>query len=82
MGCLYCGLLAHANGRVDVHLVDEPAMGRPVRIVWRKRRWVCPEPSCPSGSVVEQDERVAAPRATLTRAECPHQRVREAGSPP
>ena len=70
MGCLNCGVVAHAHGRVDVHLVDAPAMGRPVRIVRRKRRWVCPEPSCPSGSFVEQDERVAAPRATLTTRAC------------
>ena len=49
-----------------VRLVDAPAMGRPVQIVWRKRRWVCPEPSCPVTSFTEQDERIAAPRARLT----------------
>jgi hypothetical protein len=53
-----------------VQLVDAPAMGRPVRVLWRKRRWVCPEPACPAGSFVEQDERVAAPRAVLTRRAC------------
>ena len=50
MGCRGCGVLAHGHGRVAVSLVDAPAMGRPVRIVWRKRRWVCPEPACPVGS--------------------------------
>ena len=70
MGCRSCGVVAHAHGRVEVRLVDAPAMGRPVRIVWRKRRWVCPEPACPVGSFVEQDERVAAPRATLTVRAC------------
>jgi len=58
------------TGRVEVHLLDAPAMGRPVRIVWRKRRWVCPEPTCPVGSFMEQDEQVAAPRARLTTRAC------------
>lgn len=70
MGCRSCGVVAHAHGRVEVRLVDAPAMGRPVRILWRKRRWVCPDPGCPVGSFVEQDERVAAPRAVLTTRAC------------
>ena len=37
MGCRSCGVVAHAHGRVEVRLVDAPAFGRPVRIVWRKR---------------------------------------------
>jgi len=53
-----------------VHLVDAPAMGRAVRICWRKRRWVCPEAACPVTTFVEQDERVAAPRAKLTTRAC------------
>ena len=70
MGCRSCGVVAHAHGRVEVQLVDAPAMGRPVRICWRKRRWVCPDPGCPVGSFVEQDERVAARRARLTTRAC------------
>ena len=70
MGCRSCGVVAHAHGRVEVHLVDAPAMGRPVRICWRKRRWVCSDPGCPVGSFVEQDERIAAPRAKLTQRAC------------
>ena len=66
MGCLACGVVAHAHGRVSVRLVDAPAFGRPVRIVWRKRRWVCPDPGCPVGSFVDQDDRVAGPRSKLT----------------
>jgi hypothetical protein len=57
-GCPACGVVAHAHGRTPVRLVDAPAMGRPVRNLWRKRRWRCPEPACPSGSFVEQDGRV------------------------
>ena len=70
MGCPSCGVLAHGHGRVVVGLVDAPAMGRPVRIRWRKRRWVCPDPGCPVGTFVEQDERIAAPRASLTARAC------------
>jgi transposase len=70
MGCPTCGVVAHGHGRVVVRLVDAPAMGRPVRIRWRKRRWVCPDPGCPVGTFVEQDERVAAPRSSLTARAC------------
>jgi transposase len=41
-----------------------------VRIVWRKRRWVCPDGRARSGSFVEQDEAVAARRARLTTRAC------------
>ncbi len=65
-GCQACGVVAHAHGRVETCLVDAPAFGLPVRIVWRKRRWVCPDPRCSVGTFVEQDERIAAPRSKLT----------------
>ena len=70
MGCPTCGVLAHGHGRVVVRLVDAPAMGRPVTILWRKRRWLCPDPVCPAATFVEQDERIAAPRAMLTARAC------------
>jgi len=70
MGCRACGVVAHGHGRVAVRLVDAPAMGRPVRIIWRKRRWRCPDPGCPVKTFVEQDERVAAPRSSLTTRAC------------
>jgi transposase len=70
MGCPACGVVAHGHGRVEITLVDAPAMGRPVRIRWRKRRWVCPDPGCPVGTFVEQDERIATPRASLTTRAC------------
>ena len=60
IGCRAYGVVAHGHGRIDDELVDAPAMGRPVKIVWRKRRWVCPEPSCPIQSFVEQDESIVA----------------------
>ncbi len=70
MGCPACGVVARGHGRVVVGLVDGPSMGRPVRIRWRKRRWVCPDPDCAVGTFVEQDERVAAPRSSLTTRAC------------
>jgi transposase len=70
MGCPSCGVIAHGHGRVDVRLVDAPAFGRPVRLIWRKRRWVCPEPACAVGSFMEQDERIASPRVVLTTRAC------------
>nr|WP_106297324.1 ISL3 family transposase [Knoellia remsis] len=70
MGCPSCGVVAHGHGRLEVRLVDAPSAGRPVTVVWRKRRWLCPEPACPRVSFVEQDERVARPRALLTTRAC------------
>ncbi|WP_245627365.1 helix-turn-helix domain-containing protein [Kribbia dieselivorans] len=70
MGCRSCGVIAAGHGRVDVRLVDAPAFGRPVWIIWRKRRWICLEPVCDMGSFVEQDEAVVPPRALLTTRAC------------
>jgi len=70
MGCPTCGVVAHAHGRVVVDLVDAPAFGRRVRIRWVKRRWVCPDPDCPTATFVEQNAAVASPRATLTVRAC------------
>ena len=70
MGCPSCGVLARGHGRDEVELVDAPVFGAPVRIRWRKRRWVCPDLGCPVGSFTEQDESVAAPRAKLTTRAC------------
>jgi transposase len=70
MGCRDCGVVAHSRGRREVVLVDAPCFDRPVRLVWRKRTWRCPESSCPVGTFTEQDEQVAAPRALLTTRAC------------
>lgn len=66
IGCPGCGVLAIGHGRAPVPLVDAPAMGRPVRLLWRKRRWRCLEPACPVVTFLEQDTSVAAPRGKLT----------------
>lgn len=69
-GCPSCGVIAHAHGRRMVRLVDAPLAGRPVRVLWRKRRWVCPEPSCATDSFTEQNEQIARRRGLLTARAC------------
>ena len=66
MGCLACGVIAHAHGRQWVELIDAPCFGAPVRLWWRKRRWLCPEPMCSVTSFMEQDPAIAPRRALLT----------------
>jgi transposase len=70
MGCRTCGVVAHSHGRRTVKLVDAPCFGRPTRVLWRKRIWTCIEPACGVKTFVEQDDRVAAPRALLTLRAC------------
>jgi len=70
MGCPGCGVVAHGHGRREVRLVDAPAFGKPVTLVWRKRRWVCPQPLCSVGTFMEQQEAVARPRGLLTVRAC------------
>lgn len=69
-GCPGCGVIAHGHGRRVHTLVDTPAFGQPVRLLWRKRTWSCPESGCPVGTFIEQDEQLARPRAPLTRRAC------------
>ena len=42
--CEACGGRVWSKGYRSVVLVDLPAFGRPVRLRWRKRRRVVPEP--------------------------------------
>ncbi len=67
MGCPACGVVTHRHGRQQVELIDAPCFAVAVTLVWRKRRWLCPEPTCEVVSFMEQDPPVAAPRALLTR---------------
>ena len=70
VGCPSCGVVAHGHGRAVVRLVDAPAFGQPVEVLWRKRRWVCPDPHCPRVAFTEQDEQVARPGGLLTVRAC------------
>ena len=49
-----------------MELVDLPAFGRPVRLVWHKRRWRCARRGCSAGAVTEQDPAIAPVRERLT----------------
>ena len=64
--CGDCGGPVWSDGERAVVLVDLPAFGRPVRLVWHKRRWRCPRDGCEAGSVTEQAAEIAPPRALLT----------------
>jgi transposase len=66
VGCPDCGVLATSRGRRRHRLVDIPAFGTPVRLVWVKRTWACREPLCGRRSFTEVDEDLAPPRSTWT----------------
>lgn len=69
VGCPSCGTIARPKDRDPVRLVDLPCFGRPTTMVWRKRRFVCCDPDCATGSFTEQDDRIAPARSSLmTRA--------------
>jgi len=67
VGCGACGSRATVKDRPEVALGDLASFGRPSTLVWRKRRWSCPEGDCPVGSWTETNPEVAAPRCGLTR---------------
>ncbi len=56
VGCADCGVRAVGRGRSEVQVRDLPVGGRPMRLVWRKRRWICRDPDCPTQSFTEQSE--------------------------
>ncbi len=64
--CPGCGVRATVKDRDVVVLVDLPAFGRRTRLVWRKRRWACPNPVCSWPSWTEREATIAAPRLVLT----------------
>src|SRR5699024_3348911 len=68
-GCPGCGVIATGHGRVVTSVIDAPWAGRPVRIQWRKHRWICLEDVCEVATFVEQNPELCAPRGLLsTRA--------------
>ncbi len=64
--CGGCGGRVWSKGDQSVGLVDLPAFGRPVRLLWLKRRWMCPDRGCGAGSFVEQDAGIGPERGLLT----------------
>ncbi len=64
--CGGCGGAVWSKGTSAVGLVDLPAFGRPVRLIWHKWRWCCPAAGCGVGSFTEVAEEIAPARAALT----------------
>ncbi len=65
VGCPTCGVRAKPKGRRDTTVRDLPVAGRPTVLVWRKRRWACPDPDCETKTWSEGSDEIA-PRAVLT----------------
>ena len=65
VGCAECGTRAKAKGRRETTVRDLPVAGRPTVVVWRKRRWSCPDPDCDTRTWTEHSESIGA-RAVLT----------------
>lgn len=57
-GCPGCGVRATGHGRSEVQVRDLPIGGRPVRLVWQKRRWICLDPDCAAKSFTEESPEV------------------------
>ena len=64
--CPSCGGRVHQNGLRITELVDLPAFGRNVFILWRKRRWRCANKECPQPSFSDSDPRIATSRLRLS----------------
>lgn len=49
--CVGCGGGERLKEERDVGVTDLPVFGRPMRLVWRKRCWECPDGGCGVGPV-------------------------------
>ena len=67
VGCPSCGVRATGHGRSTVQVRDLPNGGRPVRLIWRKRRWLCRDPDCDKRSFTERSPLIE--RSLTLRAE-------------
>ncbi len=65
VGCARCGVRAVGHGRRRVEVRDLPIAGRPVRLVWAKRIWRCPDRDCTTVTWSEHDAQIGS-RASLT----------------
>jgi transposase len=66
VGCGGCGQRAEAQDRMPVDFRDLACFGRPARLVWRKRRWRCPDGDCSAKTWTETSASVWS-RTALTR---------------
>jgi transposase len=68
-GCPDCGVVAIGHGRSNVQVRDLPNGSGPVRLVWRKRRWKCPDPDCERRTFTERSDLVEGSLTRRARAE-------------
>ena len=68
VGCSSCGVRAVAQDRIDVEVRDLACFGRPVRLVWRKRRWRCVEADCDARTWTEASAAVSSRHVLTHRA--------------
>ena len=66
MGCPDCGVVASSRGRGRRVLHDVPHGDTCVQIVWRQRRWRCPDLGCARSTFVEQVPALVTARGSLT----------------
>jgi transposase len=64
--CPACGQVAQVKDRPVVRYIDLPVYGSPMRLCWKKHRMCCVDRSCPKGSWVLSDHRIAAKNCLLT----------------
>jgi transposase len=64
--CGRCGGPAQAHDRREHLLRDVPVGGRATVLVWWKRVWRCPEPTCPARTWTERSP-LGSPRQSLTQ---------------
>ena len=68
-GCPGCGVRAVGHGRSTVQVRDLPSGSGAVRLLWRKRRWRCPDSDCERRTFTEQSELVEGSLTRRTRIE-------------
>lgn len=68
-GCPDCGVRGVGHGRSVVQVRDLPIGGRPVRLVWRKRRWRCGDADCDRATFTESSPLVGGSLSERTRVE-------------
>lgn len=54
--CRTCDQSAHLKDERPVAFVNVRCFGRPTTLVWRRRRWRCPAPDCPTPSWTQGDD--------------------------
>lgn len=65
VGCPACGTKAWRHDTRRHVVRDLPISGVPVRLVWRKQLWRCPDPDCPLGCFADVSHEIDE-RAVLT----------------